>query len=342
LYKKNLVVICYVDDLGLASPNMSIIDEFVATLESKGFELTRESTFSEFLGIKLEHDKNKKTVTLTQRGLIQKIINAVGLQDANPNWTPAIQTALGSDPEGPSMNETWSYPSIVGMLLYLSTNTRPDITFAVSQVARFNSNPKVSHAKAIKTIVRYLKRTFDMGTIVKPTGKLNIACWVDADFAGLHGSEPATDRNSARSRTGWIVCLGGTPLLWKSQLQSCVTLSTLEAEYVALSAALRTVVWTKAMVLEVATAIGLDSNTTATIHATVFEDNQGAYLLATKHRISARTKYFAVKYHWFHSLHDDGEFEIEKCATEDQRADYLTKGLVRFSFERNRTSTQGW
>jgi hypothetical protein len=228
------------------------------------------------------------------------------------------------------------------MLLYLSTNTRPDITFAVSQVARFNSNPKASHAKAIKTIVRYLRRTFDMGTIIEPTGKLNIDCWVDADFAGLHGSEPVTDRNSARSRTGWIVCLGGTPLLWKSQLQSCVTLSTLEVEYVALSASLRTVVWTKAMVLEVAKAIGLDSNTTATIHATVFEDNQGAYLLATKHRISARTKYFAVKYHWFHSLHEEGEFAIEKCSTDDQRADYLTKGLVRFSFERNRFSIQGW
>jgi hypothetical protein len=321
---------------------MKHIDTFVTSLESQGFELTRESSFSEFLGIKLEQSKDKKKITLTQRGLIQKIINTVGLQDCNPNWTPTIQTALGSDPEGLPMNKTWGYPSVVGMLLYLSTNTRPDITFAISQVARFNNNPKASHARAIKTIVRYLKCTCNMGTIVEPTGKLNIECWVDADFAGLHGSEPSSDRNSARSRTGWIVCLGGTPLLWKSQLQSCVTLSTLEAEYVALSAALRTVVWTKAMVLEVSNAIGLSSNTTATIHATVFEDNQGAYLLVTKHRISARTKYFAVKYHWFHSLHDDGEFDIEKCSTDEQRADYLTKGLVRHSFEWNRTSTQGW
>jgi spore germination protein GerM len=64
--------------------------------------------------------------------------------------------ALGSDPDGETMREEWLYSSIVGMLLYLSTNTRPDIAFAVSQVARFNHSPKQSHAKAVKMIVRYL------------------------------------------------------------------------------------------------------------------------------------------------------------------------------------------
>jgi hypothetical protein len=240
------------------------------------------------------------------------------------------------------MEEAWGYPSIVGMLLYLSTNTRPDITFAVSQVARFNSNPKKSHAQAIKTIIRYLRGTHDKGTIVKPTGTLKIDCWVDADFAGLHGSEPSSDRNCARSRTGWITCLGETPLLWKSKLQTCVTLSTLEAEYVALSDCLRTVVWLKSMLIEVSDAIGLDNNTKATIHATVFEDNQGAFLLATKHRISARTKYFAVKFHWFWSLFDDEVFGIAKCSTDEQRADYMTKCLVRLLFQNNRQSNQGW
>ena len=66
------------------------------------------------------------------------------------------------------------YSSIVGMLLYLSTNARPDITFAVSQVARFNHSPKKSHASAIKTIVCYLHRTADKGTIVTPTGDLSL------------------------------------------------------------------------------------------------------------------------------------------------------------------------
>jgi hypothetical protein len=79
------------------------------------------------------------------------------------------------------MDEFWNYCSIVGMLLYLSTNTRPDITFAVSQVARFNHSPKKSHASAIKTIVHYLHRSADKGTIVTPTGDLSLDCYVDAD-----------------------------------------------------------------------------------------------------------------------------------------------------------------
>jgi hypothetical protein len=52
------------------------------------------------------------------------------MSDSNYNWTPAAQAALGIDPDGPPMAETWSYRSIVGMLLYLSTNTRPDIATA--------------------------------------------------------------------------------------------------------------------------------------------------------------------------------------------------------------------
>ena len=111
-------------------------------LEVRGLNFTKEGSFTNFLGIKFKKDDVKGTLTLTQKGLIQKIKDATGMSESNYNWTPASQVALGTDPDGPAMNETWSYRSIVGMLLYLSTNTRPDISFAVSQVARFCHNPK--------------------------------------------------------------------------------------------------------------------------------------------------------------------------------------------------------
>jgi hypothetical protein len=90
---------------------------------------------------------------MTQTGLIKKIIATTKMENCNPNWVPAAKEALGIDPEGKPMEEDWSYPSIIGMLLYLSTNTRPDIAFAISQVARFNHNPKKSHATTIKMII---------------------------------------------------------------------------------------------------------------------------------------------------------------------------------------------
>ena len=135
MFKPNLMLIIYIDNVGVAAPSLKIIDKFITELESRGFILTHEGTFSEFLGIKFDEDKKTGTITLTQKGLIKKVITAAGLDDSNPNWTPASSKALGIDPEGPPMKENWSYPSIVGMLLYLSTNTRPDISYAVSQVA---------------------------------------------------------------------------------------------------------------------------------------------------------------------------------------------------------------
>lgn len=342
LYTRTVFVVLYVDDVGIAFYQKSDLDNLLTKLKERGLTFTKEGTFTEFLGIKFTKDEKTNTVTLTQKGLIQKIITATGMTDCNNNWTPALQQALGTDPEGEPMQETWSYPSIVGMLLYLSTNTRPDISFAVSQVARFNYNPKKSHATAIKTIVRYLQRTHDKGTVVKPTGDLTLDCYVDADFAGLHGRDPDHLPSSAKSRTGYIITLGGCPILWKSQLQTEISLSTLEAEYSALSASMRTLLPLRHLLKEIAAALCLPPQFRSTIKCEVFEDNNGALLLATRQQITNRTKYFLVKWHFFWSHVKSGEIVVKKIDTSEQRADYLTKGLNRETFERIRKLVQGW
>jgi hypothetical protein len=80
---------------------------------------------------------------MTQTGLIKKIIVTTKMENCNPNWVPATKEALRIDPEGEPMEEDWSNPSIVGMLLYLLTNMRPDIAFTISQVAgAFQSSPE--------------------------------------------------------------------------------------------------------------------------------------------------------------------------------------------------------
>ena len=114
-----------------------------------------------------------------------EILKATGMENCNPNKIPAAKTALGADPDGTPMEDKWNYRSIVGMLLYLTTNTRPDITFAVSQVARFSHAPKESHASAVKTIVRYLKGTKQRGTIFRRPSSFSLDCYADADFAGV-------------------------------------------------------------------------------------------------------------------------------------------------------------
>ena len=124
---------------------------------------------------------------------------------------------------------------------------------------------------------------------MKPRGDLKLEMFCDADFAGLYKREPDRSLDSARSRTGYIIKLSSCPLIWKSHLQTEVALSTLEAEYSALSQALCTLLPLKRILTGVADLICLPSTVKATILAYVFEDNLGCLTLATNHRLTSRT-----------------------------------------------------
>ena len=118
--------------------------------------------------------------------------------------------------------------------------------------------------------------------------------------------------------------------------------STLEAEYSALSYALKTFLPLQRILHELIKMTRCKALEGANVHARVFEDNQGAYYLATNHRITNRTKYFLCKWHWFWEHVDNHTFDIIKCPTDKMRADYLTKQLPREGFENNRKAVQGW
>ena len=344
-YGEDIMVVQYVDDCGISAPTQERIDLFVEALRLYGLELTQEESFEEFLGIKF-HFKADKSIECTQVGLIQKILTAAGMEDCNPNSTPTMQYALGSHKEAEPMDESWNYRGICGMLLYLSTNTRPDIAFAVSQVCRFSSNPKKPHATAIKFILRYLKGTQNRGTIIQPTqNPFELNLYVDADFCGLFHQEDDHDPNSVKSRTGYIIELGGWPIIWKSSLQTRISISTLEAEYTALSSSLKTFMPLKWLIEEIIQHTNADQLKDVRVLATVFEDNQSTYCLATNQKLTNRTRYLLTSYHWFWSLVNDkegGGFTVVKCPSSEMKADYLTKPQPRAVFEHNRALVQGW
>ena len=117
--KPGMMLVTYVNDCGVSARDPANIDRLIADLTQKGFALTRERSFSEFLGIKIAPMGDGTGVHLTQKGLISKIINVTGMQGCNPNHVPATQFALGSNPDGDPMHEIWSYSSVIGMMLYL-------------------------------------------------------------------------------------------------------------------------------------------------------------------------------------------------------------------------------
>lgn len=230
---------------------------------------------------------------------------------------------------------------MIGMLMFLQANTRPDISYAVNQCARFNHDPKRSHEEAVKQICRYLMGTKDEGIRFRPTGNIVLDCYVDADFAGLWNAEDSQDPTCVRSRTGYVLIFGGCPLLWVSKLQTEIALSTAEAEYIALSQSMRDLLPLKGLISEVLTSYGVSLEEENT-HSTVFEDNNGTLSLARTPAMTPRTKHIGVKYHFFREHVRNGTVKIVKVESENQKADIFTKGLGPQKFEAIRKMLMDW
>eukprot|EP00957_Ditylum_brightwellii_P173182 13183773-Ditylum_brightwellii.AAC.1 len=104
-----------------------------------GVDLEEEDDAAGFLGVRMEHDGVTGRLELRQVGLIDRILEALGLDDgaAKGKWTPTETTPLVKDVDGEEAGGDFSYSSVVGMLLYLSGHSRPDIAYAVNCTARY-------------------------------------------------------------------------------------------------------------------------------------------------------------------------------------------------------------
>ena len=338
-----IMVLNYCDDQIWLSPSDHDIEVYVKKLLALGYDLTLEPSgdMFGFLGIDFKHVGS--SIELTQVGLIQKTIKYLGMESANSLPTPALKEPLGTDLKGEPFNEQWNYAAAIGMLLYISSNTRPDIQFAVHQAARFTHAPRRSHGQAVKRIVRYLVGTSDKGTKFIPDLKQGLDCYVDADFAGLYGYEDEQDPVSVKSRTGFALTLFGCPIIWSSKLQGEITLSSTAAEYVAFSMEMRELLPMRALLHEMAQKLKLNSVTKSLVRSTVFEDNQGCLSMVNVPKMSTRNKYLSLKYHFFRSHIGESKGVVAKhIRTTEQKADIFTKGLPPEQFQVIRKLLIGW
>ncbi len=342
-YRDGITLITWVDDCLIFAQSKELADTLIAQLQTM-FTLTEEGAVDAYLGVQMDIDKDNNNITMSQPFLIQRIIDLLGdaVTAANTKNTPAVwKEVLHRDEHGPPRRQPWNYRSAIGMLNYLAATTRPDILFATHQCARFASNPKLSHERALKRIVRYLKGTADKGIIFSPDTSQGFQCFVDADFAGGFTPETSDDPVSVHSRTGYVIYFMGCPIVWVSKLQTEISLSTVEAEYIALSTAMRDVIPLMDQVKEM--DLIYDRTTPKpVIHCTLFEDNNGALELATKPRYRPRTKHIAIKYHHFREHVQNGKVTIEHIDTKDQIADQFTKGLQLAIFQFLRYKLLGW
>ncbi|KAL7524697.1 hypothetical protein ACHAXR_002241, partial [Thalassiosira sp. AJA248-18] len=278
----NCIAVMYVDDVLLWSTKEEYIIKVGLDLRALGVDLEEEEDAAGYLGVQLTKISKTGQMVMTQEGLITRIIEALGLDTdkSTPRNTPCLKAPLSKDLDGDPASGSFSYPSVVGMLLYLAGHTRPDLTYSVSQVARFTFAPKRSHEQALKLIGRYLLATRDKGMVLTPTKELNVDAYPDADFAGLWGYEDSLDPLCVRSRTGFVINVANCPVFWKSQLQTETATSTMMSEVIALAHCCRELMPILDMVDEIGEAVGLEQSESPKMHIRIHEDNAGALVLA--------------------------------------------------------------
>jgi hypothetical protein len=180
-----------------------------------------------------------------QSGYAERVLKTFGMWDCNPVKTPLDANNRLSKRDCPEVvdpNVHRRYRSIVGCLSYLVNMTRPDLAFSYSQLSKFVQYPGMAHLEAAERVLQYVRGTYDQGISFYDLGpdKRNIlGGWVDSDFA--------SDIDSRKSMTGYLMSLNGGPISWKSLRQGGVTLSSSEAEFVAASQAGQEVVYLRAL-----------------------------------------------------------------------------------------------
>ena len=168
---------------------------------------------------------------------------------------------------------------------------------------------------------------------MKPDRSQGLTCYVDAHFAGNWTPDQAADPRACLSRTGYVIFYANCPIIWHSKLQSTISLSTTEAEYVALSTAMRDVIYFINLIEELKNSgMELPPTKEPKVTCRVFEDNVGALELANNHKLCPRTKHIAVQYRHFRQYINKKAIQVEKIATQFQRADIFTKALPRDTF----------
>nr|WP_301002338.1 Ty1/Copia family ribonuclease HI [Bifidobacterium longum] len=181
--------------------------------------------------------------------------------------------------------------------------------------SRYQSDPGERHWIAVKNILKYLRRTKEMFLVYGGEEELVVRGYTDASFQ--------TDKDDSRSQSGYVFCLNGGAVSWKSSKQETVADSTTEAEYIAASNAAKEAVWIKKFVTELVVVPSIVDP------VDLYCDNNGAIAQAKEPRSHQRSKHILRRFHLIREIIDRGDVKICRIPTDENLADPLTKPLVQ-------------
>ena len=316
---KLCLVVCWVDDLIIVCEDEKLRKQIEDKL-TKEFLVKMIGELELYVGIVLEKEKNGD-VTLHQGPYNRKVCAKFEVDRQFHANIPAQSDRLSKTDCPLTENEiaessSYPYLSVTGSLLYSAICTRPDIFYAVMQLARFNSNPGKAHIRASEQCLRYLEETSDMG--IKFTApkdkkaKIKIIAFVDSDWGGCP--------DTRRSTSGYIIQVCGGPVSWKSRLMPTIALSSCEAEFMALTEVCRELMWMCRFMDE----IGVDYEVPE-----IYCDSSSAINWAEDPVQHQRNKHVEIKYLYCRDIVGDEKVRLFKIHTSHNIADIMTKPVGR-------------
>lgn len=304
-----LALVIHVDDIVIASNSMEVLKEFKDAM-AQTFEMTDLGELSFYLGIKIERDRSKGVIRMSQAHYVAEVLERFGMSECKSVGTPLdTKTRLLPYDGVATPGEVREYQRVVGSLMYAMVATRPDLGYAVGALSRHLANPGPEHWTAAKRVLRYLAGTPTM-SLSFGDGTLDLVGYTDADFA------PPPTRQST---SGYLFILNGGAISWASKRQKSVATSTTEAEYMALSLGVKEAIWLRRLLGE----LGFPRDGPVPI----LVDNQSCIKLAKNPENHQLTKHIDTQYHFIRQEVEKEVVSVEFCSTKRMAADFLTKSV---------------
>ncbi|KAK1435086.1 hypothetical protein QVD17_00846 [Tagetes erecta] len=303
----SIAILIYVDDVIVVGNSLLKIQEIKKQLD-KEFSIKDLGPLKYFLGI--EATKTSDGLVLSQRKYTLDILKDSGMLGCKPSAFPIEQNLKLDKGENEPKVDASRYRRLIGRLLYLQA-TRPDIAYAVNVLSQFVADPRNNHMEAANRVLRYLKGTPGQGILLSREGAPVLTAYCDSDWLGC----PYT----RRSRTGYIVLLGGAPISWKTKKQSVVSRSSAEAEYRAMASTVSEILWIRWLLHDL--QVHISSPTP------LFCDNQAARHIANNPVFHERTKHVEMDCFFVRERVESKDIVPLNINSKMQIADLLTKGL---------------
>ena len=313
----------HVDDIILASPRASVLrTEVSASLESK-YTLTTDYTPSNFVGLAISRDRENRQLTLTQPHYVDTVLSRFVIPSYSPA-APMQEDYLTSMPELDTKALLLPpfqtlFQEKVGSILYLASQSRPDLLYSVTQLSRRSNKATSRDMKAADRLLAYIATTKSLGlTLGSKSGDFTLHAYVDASYNCYPDS---------KSHTGVSLHLGKDSgcFFALSKRQSIIADSSTVAEYIATHTCIQKLLWAKNVLTElgVPTSIKLDVPPSVVLH----QDNTSAINLLKHSGNTGRTKHIDLRYNMIRETIVRHNVQVVYTPTKDMTADILTKPL---------------